>query len=233
MPDAGTPAGTRPNMMAMAPDSQTLSFFAQAFVTLLAIVDPVGNVPFFITATKEMTPAQRRGVALRASLVSLLVLAGFAAGGTAVLAAWNITIPAVQISGGVILLVIAMKMLSGRQFDWERDQPEVHPGKTPERASIVPLAIPLMAGPGAMSSVIVLTTQSPGPVNLVVLLGALASVMTINYLLYLAATTLMRRLGRTVLVTLSCLMGLILAALAVQFMLDGLRAAAPGLFAGR
>jgi multiple antibiotic resistance protein len=219
--------------MIAAADNSTLWFCVRAFVTLLAVVDPIGNVPFFVTATRDMTPADRRRVALRASLAALLVLAGFAIGGTAVLWAWNITMPAVQISGGVILLAIAMRMLSGRQFDWERDQPKVHAGEPPERASIVPLAIPLMAGPGAMSSVIVLTSEYPSTWHLLWLVVMIALVMAMNWGLYLAAVPLMRRLGRTALVALSCLMGLILAALAVQFMLDGLHSALPGLFAAR
>ncbi len=211
-------------------DRELLDFGVRALVTLLAVVDPVGNVPFFITATEGMTAFQRRQVALRAFVVSSGVLAAFALGGTAVMWLFHLTMPAVRIGGGVILLVIALKMLSGRQFDWERDQPAVEPGKPPERAGVVPLAIPLMAGPGAMSSVIALSAQAHNVSHLAATLAAILLVCGAGYVCYYAAVSLTRYLGRTAMVTLSCLMGLILAALSVQFMLDGLRQAMPSLF---
>jgi multiple antibiotic resistance protein len=121
-------------------------------------------------------------------------------------------------------------MLSGRQFDWQRDRPAVEPNQTPEQASVVPLAIPLMAGPGAMSSVIVLTAQQPAVPSLLIVLAILVLICAIQYACYFGAVGLMRRLGRTSMVALSCLMGLILSALAIQFMLDGLSLAAPNLF---
>ena len=210
-------------------DSETLNLAVRSLVTLLAVVDPLGNVPFFITATESMTPAQRRRVAWRACAVSAGALVAFAVGGSAVLWAFHLTLPAMRIGGGVVLLVIALQMLSGRQFDWERDRPSVEAGRAARDAGIVPLAIPLMAGPGAMSSVIVLVSQPTPGARLLIVPLAIVLVCLIGYACYVASAPLMRRLGRTAMVSLSCLMGLILAALAVQFMLDGLREALPGL----
>jgi len=213
--------------------AELVDFGVRALVTLFAVVDPVGNLPVFVTTTAEMDRRARRSVAIRAMLVSAGVLAAFALGGTAVMWAFDLTLPAVRVAGGIVLLVIALQMLSGRQFHWERDRPSGSPAQADERAGVVPLAIPLMAGPGAMSSVIALTSQSRGWAPLTVLLGAIFLVCGLGGVLYLAAGALVRRLGRTVMVTISCLMGLILVALAVQFMLDGLAEAMPTVFRPR
>ena len=214
-------------------DQELVSFGVRAFVTLLAVVDPLGNVPFFLTATEAMAPDHRRRVALRASVICALVLLAFAVGGTAVLWAFHITMPAVRIGGGIILLVIALQMLSGYQFAWERVHPAVVPGLAPAEPGVVPLAIPLMAGPGAMSSVIVLAAQGPGLPHLLLVALAIVLVSAISWAAYLLALPIVNRLGKASMVALSSLMGLILAALAVQFMLDGLREAVPSLFAPR
>jgi multiple antibiotic resistance protein len=207
-----------------------LDFGLHAFVMLFAVVDPLGNIPFFITITQDLSPQQRRKVAFRTSLVSWLVLTVFAIGGTAVLRVFRVTMPAVQIGGGIILLFIALRMLWGWQFDWERDHPAVAPGVSPADPAVVPLGMPLTAGPGAMASTLVLSSQGSGLSHLGIVLGALALVGVLTLAAYSCANWLMKALGRSVIVALSCLMGLVLAALAVQFMLDGLRAAMPGLF---
>lgn len=210
--------------------SELFGFSVRALVTLLAVVDPLGNVPFFLPATDGLDQRQRVGVALRAGAVAAGVLLAFAAGGTFVLWAFRLTMPAVKIGGGVVLLVIALHMLSGRQFDWDQGRQDVEPGRG-RRDPIVPLGIPLMAGPGAMSSVMALTAEQPGMGHMLVVMVAVVIVCGAGCLCYLSAGAMMRRLGRTAMVTLSCLMGLVLAALAIQFMLEGLAQAMPGLFA--
>jgi multiple antibiotic resistance protein len=212
-------------------NSEQVGFGLHALVTLLAVVDPVGNIPFFITATEAMSGTQRRKVARQACLASAAVLLVFAVGGTAVLSVFSLTIPAVRIGGGVILLVIALRMLFGWQFEWRREHPAVPVGQEAIETGVVPLGIPLMAGPGAMSSVIVLSALRPGVGHLLLVTGVIVVVCGLSYLCYLAAMPLIRRLGRSALVTISTLMALILAALAVQFMLNGLKEAMPGLFA--
>ncbi|MDY7009163.1 MAG: MarC family protein [Planctomycetota bacterium] len=210
-------------------DNELLNFALRAFVMLFAIVDPVGNVPVFVMVTHSLDAAHRRRLAGRVCLIATGVLSVFAVGGTAVLWAFHLSMPAIRIAGGIILLVIALQMLSGRQFHWRRER--VSPDQSDRSAGIVPMAIPMMAGPGAMSSVLALSAQASGPADLGAVLLSVLLVCVISYIFYRAAIPLMNLFGRTAMVTFSCVMGLILAALAVQFMLDGLAEAIPSLFA--
>ena len=208
-------------------DRELVNFALRSFVMILAIIDPLGNIPVFITTTDSLTPAKRRAVAMKASLVAAIVLCVFAIGGTAILWAFRLTMPAIQIAGGVILMVIALQMLSGRQFRWKRETPDI-PEET--SSSITPLAVPMMAGPAAMSCVLILTTHSPNALHLIIILSSIILSCGIAYICFRAASFLMNYLGRNVIIILSCIMSLILAALAVQFILDGLRQAILGLF---
>ncbi len=212
-------------------DNELLNFALRAFVMLFAIVDPVGNVPVFVAVTHSMDAPHRRRLAGRVCLIAAGVLSAFAVGGTAVLWTFNLTIPAIRIAGGIILLVIALQMLSGRQFHWSGGRSGVSSEQGGHDMGIVPMAIPMMAGPGAMSSVLVLSAQASGAAHLGAVLLSILLVCGISYICYRAAIPLMHRFGRTAMVTFSCVMGLILAALAVQFMLDGLAEAMPSLFA--
>ena len=214
-------------------DNELFDFGLRAFVMLFAIVDPFGNVPVFVMVTQPLDASQRRRLAGRVCLVAAGVLSAFAIGGTAVLWAFHLTMPAIQIAGGIILLVIALQMLSGRQFHWSRRRSGSSSEQGDHDAGIVPMAIPMMAGPAAMSSVLVLSTQASasGPAYLGSVLLVVVLVCAFSYLCYRAAIPLMHHLGRTIMVTFSCVMGLILAALAIQFMLDGLAEAIPSLFA--
>ncbi len=213
-------------------DNELFNFALRAFVMLFAIVDPFGNVPIFVMVTQPMDAPQRRHLAGKVCLVAAGVLSAFAVGGTAVLWAFHLTMPAIRIAGGIILLVIALQMLSGRQFHWSRRRSGSSSEQGGHDAGIVPMAIPMMAGPAAMSSVLVLSTQASasGPAYLGSVLLIVVLVCAFSYLCYRAAIPLMHYLGRTIMVTFSCVMGLILAALAVQFMLDGLAEAIPSLF---
>lgn len=212
-------------------NSELLDFGLHAFVMLLAVVDPLGNVPFFITMTPDLTPEARRRAAVKTAVISWAVLTGFALGGTAVLWVFRITVPAIQIGGGIILLLIALRMLWGRQFEWQREHPAAAANVIPADPAIVPMAIPITAGPGAMSSTIVLTTQRSDGLHIAIVLAAIVLIGLLTLACYGASNFLMRYCGRSVMVMLSCLMGLILAALAAQFILDGLRAAMPNLVA--
>ena len=135
-------------------DNELFNFGLRAFVMLFAIVDPFGNVPVFVMVTQPMDASQRRRLAGSVCLVAAGVLSSFAIGGTAVLWAFHLTMPAIQIAGGIILLVIALQMLSGRQFHWSRGRSSRGSSEQSDHdAGIVPMAIPMMAGPAAMSSV--------------------------------------------------------------------------------
>jgi len=209
----------------------TLALFAlQAFAAIFVIIDPVGNIPVFFTVTQGMPWDQKRKVALHTPMIAAAMLLLFAVGGTGILRLFNITFPAMRIGGGVVLLMVALQTLSGKQFAWETNDKNDSDQTTPPN-TIVPLAMPMMAGPGAMTTVLVLVEKSSGIIETLIVLLSIVCICGIGVLCYRFSLSLINRLGRTVLATFSCLSGLILAVLAIQFMLDGLREACPKLFA--
>ncbi len=208
----------------------TLALFAlQAFAAIFVIVDPVGNVPVFLTVTQSMDQDQKRKVALRAPMIAAVMLLMFAIGGTGILRLFNISFPAMRIGGGIVLLMVALHILSGKQFAWGTNENN-DSDQTAHPNTVVPMAMPMMAGPGAMTTVLVLAEKSSGIVETLIVLLSIVFVCGIAALCYRFSLSLANRLGKTVLATFSCLAGLILAILAIQFMLDGLREACPKLF---
>lgn len=200
-------------------------FLITAFVTMIVIIDPLGMTPIFVALTQGMGPARRRAVALRASIAAALILAVFAAFGEAVLGFVGISMPAFRIAGGMLLFLTALDMLferrtkrrEGAATQAEDDDDD---GDDP---SIFPIAIPLIAGPGSIASVILLTGQRPGLEGLALVLGVTFSVLVLVLVLFLSAGILERVLGRTGINVITRLLGMLLAALAVQFVLDGLK----------
>ena len=208
----------------------TLALFAlQAFAAIFVIVDPVGNVPVFLTVTQGMSRDQKRKVALRAPMIATVMLLSFAIGGTGILRLFNISFPAMRIGGGIVLLMVALHILSGKQFAWGTNESN-DPDQTASSNTVVPMAMPMMAGPGAMTTVLVLAEKSSGTMETLIVLLSIVFVCGIAALCYRFSLSLVNRLGQTALATFSCLAGLILAILAIQFMLDGLGEACPKLF---
>lgn len=197
------------------------AFLISAFVTLFVIIDPIGLAPLFVALTQGMTPLQRRRIALRACLLSLALLALFAAFGEAVLGFVGISMPAFRIAGGILLFLTALDMLFERRTKRREDQSDTE--QHTDDPSVFPLAIPLIAGPGSIASVILLTGASPGLTGFAVVLGIAASVLVIVLALFLSAGMLERGLGKTGITVITRLLGMLLAALSVQFVLDGLR----------
>jgi multiple antibiotic resistance protein len=196
------------------------AFLITTFVTLLVIIDPFGLTPMFVALTQGMTPAQRRTIALRACLTGLGVLMVFAALGESVLGFIGISMHAFRIAGGILLFLTALDMLFERRTKRRehRNEEEEHPDP-----SVFPLAIPLIAGPGAIASVILLTGQHPGWIGWVWVVAVLIVVIILVYLMFLTASLFERALGKTGINVITRLLGMLLAALAVQFVLDGLR----------
>lgn len=203
-------------------------FLATAVVTLLVVVDPPGLGPIFLGVTPGMTAAQRRSVAWRAALIATGVLAFFALVGEPFLRLLGITAPAFRIAGGLLLFWIAFEMVFERRGEREANTAEI--AITRDHISNVaafPLAIPLMAGPGAITATMLLSAQTQGHVLLLAgLLAVIAFATLCCYLAFLAAEPIDRLLGVTGNVVLTRLLGIVLAALAVQFVVDGVRAAA-------
>lgn len=200
-------------------------FLITAFVTMIVIIDPLGMTPIFVALTQGMGPARRRAVALRASIAAALILAVFAAFGEAVLGFVGISMPAFRIAGGMLLFLTALDMLferrtKRREGTAAQAEDDDDDGDDP---SIFPIAIPLIAGPGSIASVILLTGQRPGLEGLALVLGVTFTVLALVLVLFLTAGILERVLGRTGINVITRLLGMLLAALAVQFVLDGLK----------
>ena len=191
-----------------------------AFVTLFVIIDPVGLAPLFIALTRGMTADERRRVGLRAIVVAFAILTLFGVFGEALLTAIGISIPAFRISGGLLLFLTALDML----FERRSDRRERKADETPPDPSIFPLAMPLIAGPGALATMVLLSTQNTGDVAALVEIHlVMVAVLAITYLLFRISPFVERVLGHIGIVVLTRLFGILLAALSVQFVLDGLR----------
>ncbi|MCA0204033.1 MAG: MarC family protein [Proteobacteria bacterium] len=197
-----------------------IAFLATAFVTLFVIIDPVGLAPLFIPLTAGMDARQRRAVAVRACLIAAGLLAIFALAGEKILTTIGITMPAFQISGGVLLFLTALDML----FDRRQQRREGHAATVPD-PSVFPLAMPLIAGPGAMTSMILLMNQVEGWTGTAAVLGVMLVVIASCFVFFLLAPPIERLLGRTGEMVVTRLLGMLLAALSVQFVLNGARAA--------
>lgn len=201
------------------------AFLLTAFVTLFVIIDPIALAPLFIPLTQGMSAAQRRRIALRACLVAAGILTVFAIVGEKLLTLIGISIPAFRIAGGVLLFLTALDMLFERRT--RRREDKTHPdekGHSGEDPSVFPLAIPLIAGPGAIASMILLVGQAGGGWQAMLLVEAvMLVVMVLAFVMFLLAAPLERLLGKTGTLVVTRLLGMLLAALAVQFIIDGVR----------
>ena len=195
------------------------AFLITAFVTLFVIIDPIGLAPLFVALTHGMDARTRRGIAIRACVIAALLLVLFAALGEAVLGFVGISMPAFRIAGGILLFLTALDMLFERRSKRREDQADERPDP-----SVFPLAIPLIAGPGAIASVILLTGEMGGLHGFATTVMVMLAVLAIVFALFMVAGLLERALGRTGINVVTRLLGMLLAALAVQFVLDGLRA---------
>ena len=199
----------------MTPDLATL---VTAFVTLFVIVDPIGTAQIFVPLTSGMPPARRRSVAARASIIGIAILALFGLFGEAVLGFVGISMPAFRIAGGILLFLTALEMLFSRRTKRREDQAAEDDGDDP---SVFPLAIPLLAGPGSITTMILLTDRASGPVEVLLVHLVMALVIAVAFVLFLAAGPIERLLGPVGLNVATRLLGMLLAALSVQFVIDG------------
>lgn len=196
------------------------AFLVSAFVTLFVVIDPIGLTPVFIALTPGLTAQQRRAIAIRATVIAAGLLFLFAFLGEQVLGFIGISMPAFRIAGGILLFLTALDMLFERRTKRREDQADVEDVPDP---SVFPIAIPLIAGPGAIASIILLAGQAEGPVGMVSVLGVMVAVLIIVFLLFLSAPLIERALGKTGIVVVTRLLDMLLAALSVQFVLDGIR----------
>lgn len=196
------------------------AFLITAFATLFVVIDPPGLVPLFIALTQGMDDDRRRKLALRACVIAALLLVFFGLFGESVLGFIGITMPAFRIAGGILLFLTALDMLFDRHTV-RREGQQADPNHDP---SVFPLALPLIAGPGAIASMILLMGQAgPGWGGRIAVLALMLLLMLATYLFFLAAPTLERWLGRTGTNVITRILGMLLAALSVQFVIDGVR----------
>jgi len=206
-----------------------IEFAISALVTLLLVVDPVGLAPTFLAVTQGWSPQHRREVALRASLIAAAILIGAALAGDWLLRTLGISLPAFRIAGGLLLFSIASEMVFGLRIQRQSRAAEQAMEEHVRNIAAFPLGIPLLAGPGAITATVLLASQAGGqPLPLGVLIGAIAVVAAFCLLTFLVAERIGKLLGITGNVVLSRLLGVILAAMAVQYVLDGLRAVFAG-----
>jgi multiple antibiotic resistance protein len=207
-----------------------LELFGSALVTFLLIIDPPGCAPIFAGLTRGTPEAHRRAMAVRSGLIALAILMFFALLGRPMLQALGISLASFRIAGGVMLFMIALDMVFERRTARREERAQSIEG-TPEAEdiSVFPMAMPMIAGPGSIASVMLWVSRADGPTEVAVVLAAMTVVILITILALLASGPLMRMIGERVEATITRILGVILAALAAQFIIDGLRESFPTL----
>ena len=207
------------------------SWFA-ILVSVFAIVNPVGVIPTFIALTASYSRAERVRVIVRACLVGLGVLLLFGLAGEQIFKVFSITIPAFRIAGGILIFKVAFDMLQGERPKSDSNDQEITDALERENIGITPLGVPLLTGPGAITTVMILIASAPDYGDRMLIYGACALVFAASFVLLLVGERLFGFMGRSGLQVFTRIMGLILAALAVQFVVNGLSQALPGLVQG-
>jgi multiple antibiotic resistance protein len=198
------------------------ALFASAFVTFLLVIDPPGCVPIFASLTRGATSAHRRSMAVRAVIVATAILLFFSILGEDLLRALGISLSAFRIAGGIMLFLIAVDMVFEKRTERRENRAEEVRASEVEDISVFPMAIPMIAGPGSIASVMLLMARSEGLAESLVVLAALGATMALTLIALLAAGPMMRLLGRRAEAMITRILGVLLAALAVQFVIDGL-----------
>ena len=198
--------------------------FLSAFITLFVVIDPPGCAPIYAGLTKGATGAQRRAMAIRAALIAGIILLIFALFGEQLLGALHIELDSFRIAGGLMLFWIAFEMVFETRTQRREERAEKL-AATPEveDVSIFPMAIPMLAGPGAIAAIMLLMNEAQDLTDSLTVLGALASVLIITMLALMAAGPIMRLFGDKVEAAITRVLGVLLAALAAQYVIDGLR----------
>ncbi|QNM81786.1 MarC family protein [Sphingomonas sabuli] len=209
-----------------------IELFTTAFITLAVIIDPPGCAPIFASLTSGTSAAHRRAMAIRSAMVAWCILVFFALLGEPLLEILGISLSAFRLAGGIMLFIIALEMVFEKRTE-RREQRAQEIEGTPEAddVSVFPMAIPMIAGPGSIASIMLLTARANGTIELAVVMGAMTAVIVLTLIALLAAGPLMRLIGHKLEAMITRLLGVILAALAAQFVLDGLERSLPGLAA--
>jgi multiple antibiotic resistance protein len=205
------------------------SFFLVAFSAIFTIVNPLGALGPFLAMTAGDTQEKRNSTAFQACWVSFLVLCGSAAIGTFMFRFFGFTLPALKIAGGFLLFLVGMDMINARESRTRGTEEEQKEGFLKDDIAVFPLGIPLLSGPGAIVSTLILVERAQNMVHHALIYASISATMILTYGMLRQANMLAKWLGQTGINVFSRLMGIALAAIAVQFVLDGVGEALPGL----
>lgn len=199
--------------------------FLSAFITLFVVIDPPGCAPIYAGLIADATARQAAIMALRASVIATCILVLFALVGAQLLAAMHIELDSFRIAGGIMLFLIALDMVLDRNTERRQTRAETVKASRPviKDIAVFPMAMPMLAGPGSIASIMLLTARTHGPVQMAVILAALATVMIMAFAAMVAARPIIRLLGAQIEAVLTRLLGVLLAALAAQFVIDGIK----------
>jgi multiple antibiotic resistance protein len=202
-----------------------IELFISAFVTLFVVIDPPGCAPIYASMTTGANGAQRRSMAMRAVVIATFILLIFALWGKQVLGVLGIQLDSFRIAGGIMLFLIAMDMVFEKRTQRREDRAQKI-AETPEveDVSVFPMAMPMIAGPGSIATVMLLMARADGITERLAVIAALAAVLILMLGALLAAGPLMKLLGQRIEAVITRLLGVLLAALAAQFVIDGLKA---------
>jgi multiple antibiotic resistance protein len=209
-----------------------IELFGSALVTFLVIIDPPGCAPIFASLTRGTSAAHRRAMAIRSSLIAWAILMFFALLGRQMLHALGISLASFRIAGGILLFYIAVEMVFERRTERREKRAESIEG-TPEAEdiSVFPMAMPMITGPGSIASAMLWVSRAETPFHVAVVLAAITVVILITMVTLLASGPMMRLIGEKVEAAITRILGVILAALAAQFVIDGLKQSFPNVLA--
>jgi multiple antibiotic resistance protein len=204
-----------------------LALFLSAFTTLFVIIDPPGCAPIFATLTHGTSRKHQRAMAFKAVAVASIILIGFAYVGEFLFAKLGISLDALRIAGGIMLFIIGLNMVFEKRTEKREDRAEdlLEEIEDPEDISVFPMGIPMIAGPGTMASLLLLMSRTDDHWGELAILAALIAVLLITLISFLIAGPLMRLMGKTFTNVLTRVLGVLLATLAAQFVLDGIKSA--------
>jgi len=204
-----------------------LALFGSALVTFLVVIDPPGVVPIFAGLTRGASPVHRRAMAIRSAVIAWAILLFFALLGKPLLKALGISLASFRIAGGIMLFFIALDMVFEKRT--QRREERAHSVEGAEDISVFPMAIPMIAGPGSIATAMLMVSRADTLSDVGIVLAAMTAVILLTLVALLAAAPLMRLAGERIEAMITRLLGVILAALAAQFVIDGLRQSFPTL----
>ncbi|CAH0525486.1 YchE family NAAT transporter [Vibrio hippocampi] len=206
-----------------------IAIYLQFFLGLVAAVNPVGIMPVFVSLTGHLSPEDKNKTATTANVAVAIILITSLLAGQILLDMFSISLDSFRVAGGLLLLSIAFSMMSGKLGEDKQNKQEKSEYVSKEQIGVVPLAMPLMAGPGAISSTIVYGSRYPGMFETMGIIATIIVFSFCSWLLFRSAPLIVRFLGQTGINVITRIMGLILGALGIEFMANGLRALFPGL----